>query len=178
MEIVKIVLLGIVGIIALLLIIGLFLKKDMAVEKEVTINSSKQTVFDYIKLLKNQDNFSKWGSMDPSMQKTYTGTDGTVGFISAWVGNKKVGEGEQEILKIEEGKRIDFALRFKKPMKSLADAYMITNEISANETQVKWGFSSKMIYPFNVMCLFMNMEEMVGKDFQIGLDNLKKVMEK
>ncbi len=178
MRIIKLFLLGIVCLIVLMLIIAAFMKKDMNVTKEVIINKSKQEVFAYVKLLKNQDNYSKWGSMDPNMKKTYTGTDGTVGFISAWEGNNDVGAGEQEILKIDEGNRIDFALRFIKPFKSNADAFMTFEDAGNNQTKVKWGFKSKMPYPMNVMCLFMNMEEMVGKDFQTGLDNLKKVLEK
>lgn len=168
---------GIVGIIVLLLIIGLFLSKDMRVTKSVVINKGLSEVFNYVKFLKNQDEFSKWGSLDPNMKKTYTGTDGTVGFVSAWEGNKNVGQGEQEILKIDEGKRIDYALRFIKPFKSYADAFMIFEDAGNNQTKVSWGFNSKMPYPMNVMCLFINMSERVGADFQLGLDNLKKKLE-
>lgn len=173
-----IVLYIILGLIALLLIVAAFMKKDMNVCKEVVINKPKQEVYDFARLLKNQDSYSKWGSMDANMKKTYTGIDGTVGFISAWVGNKQVGAGEQEILKIDAGNRIDFALRFIKPFKSNADAFMIFEDAANNQTRVKWGFKSTMPYPMNVMCLFVNMAEVVGKDFQIGLDNLKKLLEK
>jgi len=54
---------------------------------------------------------------------------------------------------------------------------MTTEEVSPRQTKVKWGMSGKMVYPFNIMGLFMNMGEMVGKDFQTGLDNLKTVLE-
>ena len=178
MKILKIILFSILGLIALLLIVAAFVKRDINVTKEVIINKSRQDVFSYVKLLKNQDNFSKWASMDANMKKTYTGTDGTVGFVSSWVGNKDVGEGEQEILKIEEGNRIDYALRFFKPFKSNADCFISFEDAGTNQTKVKWGFKSRMPYPMNLMCVVMNMEEMCGKDFQIGLDNLKKVMEK
>lgn len=178
MRIVKIVLLVILSLVVLILIIAAFVKKDINVTKEIIINKSKQEVFAYVKLLKNQDNFSKWATMDSSMKKTYSGTDGTVGFVSAWEGNKDVGAGEQEILKIDEGNRIDYALRFIKPFKSNADAFMIFEDAGKNQTKVKWGFKSKMAYPMNAMCLFVNMEEVVGKDFQTGLDNLKKNLEK
>ena len=178
MRIVKIVLLVILSLVVLILIIAAFMKKDMNITKEVIINKSRQEVFAYVKLLKNQDNYSKWGSMDSNMKKTYTGTDGSVGFVSAWEGNKEVGAGEQEILKIDEGNRIDYALRFIKPFKSNADAFMIFEDAGNNQTKVQWGFKSKMAYPMNIILLFMSVDEMVGKDFQIGLDNLKKVIEK
>lgn len=166
------------GLIALILLLGLVAKKEIAAEKFVIIHKPKQEVFDFVKMLKNQDSYSKWGSLDPNMQKTYSGTDGTKGFVSAWDSNQKnVGKGEQEIVGIKEGERIDYALRFMKPMKSFADAYMTTTSVNNNETKVVWGFKSKMIYPFNVMCLFVNMDEMVGKDFRVGLENLKKKLE-
>ncbi|WP_254500404.1 hypothetical protein, partial [Salmonella enterica] len=67
-------------------------------EREITINKSRQEVYDYIKYLKNQNNFSKWAKMDPAMKTEFRGTDGTVGFVSAWESAKKdVGKGEQEI---------------------------------------------------------------------------------
>lgn len=178
MKIVIIILLVVVALVILLLIIGVFVKKEMSVTKQVIINKPLQEVFAFVKLLKNQDSYSKWGSLDTAMKKTYIGTDGTVGFISAWEGNKKVGAGEQEILKIEEGKRIDFALRFIKPFKSNANAFMIFEDGTDKQTKVSWGFNSKMKYPMNAMCLFFNMKEHVGKDFQTGLDNLKILLEK
>jgi len=101
MKILKKILLVAVSLIAILLITAIFTKKDYAVEREITINKPKQVVFDYIKYLKNQDYFSKWATMDPNIKKDYRGTDGTVGFVSAWESdNDDVGKGEQEIKKI------------------------------------------------------------------------------
>jgi hypothetical protein len=78
-------------------------------------NHSKtlESVFSYLKLLKNQDNFSVWAKMDPTMTKTFKGNDGQVGFVSAWDSPmKNVGSGEQEILEIEENVKIVSELRF------------------------------------------------------------------
>lgn len=178
MNIVITILLSLAGLIAFLLILALFLKKEYAVERSALINRSKQDVFNYIRLLKNQDNFSKWAGMDPDMKKGYSGTDGTVGFISSWESNNKnVGKGEQEIKKITENERMDFELRFVKPFPGLANAYMTTENTGNNQTTVKWGFDSKMKYPMNIMLLFMNMDKMIGRDFETGLTNLKKVLE-
>jgi hypothetical protein len=179
MKILKGILFTILGLTAIALITALFVKKEYAVEREVTINKPKQEVFEYIKYLKNQDSYSVWANMDPQMKKEYKGTDGTVGFVSAWDSEKSdVGKGEQEIKKITEGERIDFELRFKKPFESTEPAYMITESVGDNQTKVKWGFSGEMKYPMNLMLLFMNMEEMVGKDLATGLQNLKTNLEK
>ncbi len=179
MKILKYIGLGILGVIVLVLLVAAFAKKEYAVERQIVINKPKSEVFGYIKMLKNQDNYSVWAQRDPNMKKEYRGEDGTVGFVSAWDSqNEHVGKGEQEIKKIVEGERIDFELRFYKPFESTEPAYMITETVTDNQTTVKWGFSGKMKYPMNLMLLFMNMEEMLGKDFEQGLTNLKNNIEK
>lgn len=168
----------ILGIIAALLLAGLFIPKGMKATREIIINKPNAEVFNYIKQLKNQDNYSKWGSMDPDMKKEYRGTDATVGFVSAWEGNKKVGAGEQEITGIEEGRKLSTELRFIKPFKSVAKSTMTTEALSDNSTKVSWGFEGQMNYPMNIMKLFMNMEKSIGNDFSTGLGNLKVLLEK
>ena len=119
MKILKIILLIIAIIIVIPLVVALFVAKEYAVERYVEINKPKSEVFDYVKYLKNQDNFSKWASMDPNMKKEFKGEDGTVGFISAWEStDKNVGKGEQEITGIVESERIDYELRFIEPFES------------------------------------------------------------
>ena len=179
MKIVKKILIAIVVLVAIILIAALFIKKDMKAEREVVINKPKQEVYDYIKMLKNQNSYSKWARKDPNMKKDYRGTDNTVGFVSAWESdNGEVGKGEQEIKKIDEGKRIDYELRFMKPMESTAAAYMITDSLAPSQTRVKWGFVGNISYPFNFIRLFMDMEKSVGDDFEEGLRNLKGIVEK
>jgi uncharacterized protein YndB with AHSA1/START domain len=175
----KKILIALAILIAIPLIVALFVKKDYSVEREITINKPKQEVFDYVKLLKNQDHYSKWATMDPKMEKTYRGTDGTVGFVSAWESKvDSVGVGEQEIKKIVEGERIDFELRFIKPFEATEPAFMTTEAVSENQTKVKWGFSGHMNYPMNLMMLFVDFEKMIGDDLQTGLNNLKAELEK
>src|SRR4051812_46813422 len=98
------VFLVVVGIIALLLIVGLFMKKAHYVKREIAINAPRQKVFDYIRLLKNQDSFNKHAMAGPDRKSEFKGTDGTVGYIYSWSGNKDAGVGEKEIKNIIEGK--------------------------------------------------------------------------
>jgi hypothetical protein len=177
MGIILTILLVIAVIIAIILAIALFVKKDYSAERDIIINRNKNEVFNYIRLLKNQDNFSKWASLDPDMKKEYRGVDGTPGFVSSWEGNKKVGKGEQEIVKISDGDRVDYKLHFIKPFEGLAESHMTTSAVSENQTKVGWGMSSSMKYPMNIMMLFMNMEKLIGDDFSTGLANLKTVLE-
>jgi hypothetical protein len=173
------ILIGVVILIAIPFIVALFVEKDYAVERQIVISRPKQEVFNYIKYLKNQDHYSKWAMMDPNMKKTYTGTDGTVGFVSAWDSdNDDVGKGEQEIKMIAEGERIDYELRFLVPFESTSPAYMITESISDNETKVAWGFTGHMAYPMNLLIPLMSFEKIIGDDLATGLGNLKVELEK
>lgn len=179
MKALKIAGLVLVGIIVLALIAGLFINGKYAVEREITINKPKQEVYDYVKYLKNQNNYSVWAKTDPAMKKVFTGEDGTVGFISAWDSqNPDVGKGEQKIIKIADGKRIDYEIHFIKPFESTDYAYMTMEAVSDSQTRVKWGFNGEMKYPMNLMLLFMNMEKMLAPDLENGLSSLKGILEK
>lgn len=174
----KKLLIGIAGIIALLLIAALFVAKDFKAERNIVVNKPKAEVFAYLKSLKNQDEWSVWGKKDPNMKKDFVGTDGTVGCMSKWSGNDEVGVGEQEIKGITEGEKIDFELRFKKPFETTSAAYLATESVDSTSTKVTWGFSGSMPYPMNLMLLAMNMDKNIGKDFDEGLHNLKAILEK
>lgn len=167
------------GLILAFLVIAAFVKKDFSVEREIIINKSRQAVFDYVKFLKNQNEFSVWAKIDPAMKTEFRGTDGTVGFVSAWDSQvKNAGKGEQEITAINDGKRIDYEIRFYKPMKATNNAFMSFESINDSVTQVKWDFFGRMKYPVNVSLLFMDMDAMLGKDLEGGLSNLKTLLEK
>jgi uncharacterized membrane protein len=179
MKILKKLLLGVAILIGLVLIVAWFTNKNYSVEREIVINKPKQQVFDYVKFLKNQNNYSKWATMDKNMKTSYKGTDGTVGFVSGWSSeSNQLGTGEQEITKISDGDRIDYELRFIKPMESTSPAYMTTESVTDSTTKVKWGMSGTMAYPTNATMWFMDMNKMIGDDFDSGLTALKGILEK
>ena len=178
MKIVKNVLLTIAAIVVLILILAAIVPSEFAVERETTINKPDSVVFGFTKYLKNQEKFSVWAKMDPDVNHEFIGVDGTAGFISAWESeNPEVGKGEQEIIKVYDGKRIDFELRFLEPFESTSIAYMTFNSFDSTTTIVKWGFEGGMPYPMGLMLLFMDMDAELGKDLQGGLDNLKDILE-
>lgn len=179
MKVLKKIGIGFAAIIALLLIIPLFTKNEYSVMRETVIARPKAAVFEYIVLLKNQDNFSVWAQMDKNMKKSYKGTDGQVGFVSAWESkDDKVGAGEQEIKKILPGERIDYELRFLKPFKSTNHAFLKVEPMPGDSTKVMWGFQARTPYPLNIMLLFFDAEKIIGQAFDDGLVNLKKILEK
>jgi uncharacterized membrane protein len=149
------------------------------VEREIEINKPKAEVFAYVRNLKAQEKWGPWLKKDPTTKLMYSGTDGEVGSTSGWESNNaEVGSGEQEITKIVDGERIEIAIRFKKPFESNADSYMNIADSGDGKTKVQWGFASSMPRPMNLMLLFIDMNEEVGKDFSAGLQNLKEILEK
>jgi len=167
----------IIALVGIVLFLTLIAPKSYDVKRSVEIARPTSEVFEYIKYLKNNDTWSPWARKDPNMEKKFTGTDGEVGAISYWNGNKDVGEGEQEITKIIPGERIEGELRFLKPWKSTSDCYLDVEKGTNNGTKVSWGFKGNNKFPMNIMMLFMSMDKMVGKDFEEGLASLKTQLE-
>lgn len=179
MKILKRIFLVLLVLIAIPLAVSLFVAKSYNISKEVIVNKSLGEVFDYVVLLRNQDEFSVWAKMDENMKNSYTGVDGQVGFINAWESEKDdVGVGEQEIISIQPNKQIDYELRFIKPFKSISQAIIAFKQVGENKTKVTWTLTGKMNYPMNLILVLTDFKEMIGKDLQEGLNNLKDILEK
>jgi len=170
------ILLVLAGLIALLLIIALFMKKEHYVNREIIINAPRQKVFDFLKLLKNQDKFNKWAAADKNRKEEFKGTDGTVGYIYAWSGNKSAGQGEKEIKNLIEGERIETEIRFVKPMRISACVIMETASLSDDQTKVNLINRGTLKYPLNIMIPMA--EKNFAKDLDISLSTLKNILEK
>ena len=151
--------------------------KDMIIEKNISINKNVNDVFSFLKQTKNQDRFSVWNMKDPNMKKDYSGTDGTKGFVYSWDSkDKNVGAGSQEIKNISEGNRIDYELRFLRPMQNTATSSFILNKTDDNNTSVTWTFQCPTKFPMSLFSpIFKNM---LGKQLNQSLQNLKALLEK
>ncbi len=148
----------------------------MFIEKKVTINKDVHQVYEFLKQVKHQDQFSVWNMKDPDAKKTYTGIDGTQGFIYGWDSkNKNVGAGEQEIKNLSEDTRIDYELRFKRPMQNIAQSSFITEKVDSDTTSVSWTFESPTKFPMSLFAPIF--KKMLGKQIDESLQNLKKLIE-
>ncbi len=171
------ILLVLASIVALFLIVAFLTKRDFSIEKNIVINKPKQEVFDYLKLIKNQEKYSVWVMKDPNINIVYTGTDGEVGFTSSWTSNdKNVGIGAQEIIKIKNAESMDVEVRFEKPFKATNYANTTVSNIENNQTKVATTFTGKSKFPINIMNLFM--DKLIGSDMLQNLANVKANLEK
>ncbi|HEX8563588.1 MAG TPA: SRPBCC family protein [Flavobacterium sp.] len=177
MKILKIIGLGLLTIVVIILIVAAFSPKEYTVTRDIVINRPQPEVFSFIKIQKNQEQYSKWVMTDPNMKKSFTNNDGTVGFIYAWdSSNDQVGQGEQEITAMSD-KSITCEIRFIRPWEGKATTVMTTEMVSPVQTKVAWSFQSETPFPMNAMMLFMDMDEMLGGDMAISLQNLKQILE-
>lgn len=177
MNVLKKIFFVILGIIAFLLILAIFVPKSYTVSVKEVINKPKAEVFEYVRMLENQKQYSVFVLADPDLNPQITGIDGTVGAIQKW--NSKldeVGEGEQEITAITPD-RIDVDLRFKRPFEGNAKAANIFRSISENQTEIISEFYSNDRYPLNLMSYFIGRKMMKDSETQ-NLQNIKKILEK
>lgn len=165
----------ILAIIAILLLVALFISKDLNYDKSIKINSPIDSVWDKVSSLAAMDKWSPWKEKDPKMQQKITGVDGEVGAEQIWESKvKEVGTGSQKIVNIVIPTLFETKLNFIKPFKSTADGY-VKLEKDGEGTIVTWGFKSQMSYPMNLMKLFMNFEKSMDKEFGNGLNKLNKI---
>ncbi|MFN4298815.1 MAG: SRPBCC family protein [Thermaurantimonas sp.] len=176
MKIARFILYFIIAVIVLIYGISFTLKSEYTVERTAEINADYETVFPLISNLKEMRKWSPWHDRDPNMKETYEGTDGAPGSIHRWKGNDQVGEGEQEILSIRPD-RIDIEVRFSKPFESKNQTWLAIDTRFEDVVTVTWGFTGKIPRPFNLMLLFSNFEEAIGRDYEDGLNRLKQLAE-
>ncbi|RUT79522.1 SRPBCC family protein [Ancylomarina longa] len=173
----KILLFILGGIILLVAILHLIAPKNYQIDRKIVISENIDTVFKSLCSLKEQQIWSPWAVRDPKMKVEYNGIDGEIGSITKWVGNKEVGEGEQEIKKIEPNDYIETELRFLKPFKSTSVGFFKLKKINEG-TEVTWGFKGENKFPMTIMMVFMDMDKAIGKDFEEGLSKFKTYIEK
>jgi hypothetical protein len=177
MKIVKYSVITVVGMMAILLIVALFLPTHFSLERQALINKPVPVVFNYVRHLQNHARYTPWNALDPNRKTSYRGTDGAVGFVAAWESeNRDVGKGEQEIKNIVEGQRIDIEIRFTEPFQPTDPAYLATEAVGPNQTKVTFGYHGKMQYPTNLMTAFI--KQKIGADMATSLANLKGILEK
>lgn len=171
----------ILGVLAVLLIVVIALMliapKSARVERSIVVNAPPDRTFQYLKSLKNFTSWSPWQEKDPEMEQGFRGTDGEVGSVNWWRGNKDVGEGEQEVVRLVPDSEIGMQLRFVKPFKATNDAWLKLSPESDGKTKVSWGFHADFKPPMNIFMMFMNLDKQIGSDYEKGLAVMKQKVE-
>jgi len=171
---------GILGAVALL-IIGVLAyaasKPDtFRIERSIIIDIPPGPIFEILSDFHQSTHWSPWEKLDPLATMTLSCAPRGVGAIYEWDGNNEVGKGRQEILEATSPSKVLIQLDFFRPFKARNTAES-TMSTQGNSTHVNWAMFGPQHFMGKVMCLFMNMDKMVGKDFEKGLSNLKAYVE-
>lgn len=175
--------------VALLLLFGVYLvacimgPKKLTIERSITIDAPVEKVFPLISSMEEQHKWSPWAEKEPNAKYTYEGEKGAVGSVYSWEGTPEItGSGTQTIQAVKANERIDTRIAFTVPETGEADAYVVVKPNDNGGTEATWGFATdKLPFPARGPALLMGaqgqMEEMLGADYEKGLENLKKLAE-
>ena len=169
-------LIGIAVVIIGFLVVVALQPADYRVARSITMSASPAVVFPHVNELKKWAAWNPWEKLDPNMKMTYAGPEAGVGASYSWVGNSDVGEGKMTITGSKPNESIQFKLEFFKPMAGVSDTEF-TFKPQGNQTEVTWSMTGKNNFIGKAMCLFMNMDKMIGGQFEKGLADLKSIAE-
>jgi hypothetical protein len=148
------------------------------VERSVVIAAPPAVVYDIVSDFRRFGEWSPWEKLDPGMKKTFDGPPKNVGSTYAWQGNDDVGEGRMTIVAAAPNQKVDIKLEFFKPWQSTSQtSWNLASE--GEQTKFTWAMdgNNEGLVP-KMFSMFMNMDKMLGKDFEAGLTSLKELSEK
>jgi hypothetical protein len=149
---------------------------DFRVTRSATIAAPATMVFAQVNDFHNWDAWSPWAKIDPAMKQTYEGAPSGTGAIYSWAGNNKAGEGRMTLIESRPNDLIQIKLEFLKPFKA-TNAAEFSFKPDGEQTAVTWSMSGKKNFMMKAFGLFMNMDKMVGGDFEKGLASMTAVVE-
>ena len=147
------------------------------VQRAASIKAPPEKVFALINDFKRWDAWSPWEKKDPAMKRTFGATTSGKGATYAWEGNKDVGQGSMEIAESVPPSRVKLKLDLLKPFEA-HNIVDFTLEPKGDTTNVTWAMQGDTPYFAKIIHVFIDMDSMVGKDFETGLSNLKTAAEK
>lgn len=172
----KIIAIIIVVPLAALLVFAATKPDTFRVERATTIKAPPEKIFPLINDLHSWGAWSPYEKKDPAMKRTLSGAESGKGAVYEWEGNKEVGKGRMEIMDTSPPSKVTIKLDFVKPFEA-HNIVDFTLEPKGDSTDVTWALHGPSPYISKVMGIFLNMDNMIGKDFETGLANLKTVAE-
>ena len=163
--------------IAIILILAATKPDRFSVQRATTVKAPPEKIFSLINDFHQWGAWSPYENKDPAMKRSYSGAASGEGAVYAWEGNKNVGSGRMEILDSSAPSKIAIKLDFLVPFEAHNTAEF-TMLPQGDATNVTWLMHGPLPFMGKIMHVFINMDRMVGKDFEIGLDNLKRLTEK
>jgi hypothetical protein len=177
----KKILLGILGAIVLFIVVvlGIAATKpdEFRIERSREIAAERAAVTPLITELRNWERWSPWAELDPNMTITYSDPSSGVGAWYDWTGNAEAGAGRSQISSIDEGADrtvVDYHLTFREPMQGESDVTFEAVDQPGGKTRVTWRMESEVAFAQKIFCVFMDLDAMVGADFEKGLERMDR----
>lgn len=163
--------------VAVVLVLAATKPGTLRVQRSTTIKAPAEQIFPLIADFHQWRRWSPYEEKDPAMKRTYAGAEHGKGAVYAWDGDKNVGSGRMEILETSSPSKIVIQLDFFTPFEghNTAEFTMLPQ---GDVTHLTWTMSGCSNFMAKLMQVFMNLDKMIGKDFEVGLANLKKLTEK
>ena len=176
-DIIAIIAVGLAIAIAVVLILAARKPATFSVVRAIDVKAPPEKIFPLINDFHQWVSWSPYENKDPAMKRSYSGAESGTGAIYGWEGNSNVGAGRMEILDASVPSKILIKLDFFKPFEghNTAEFTMLPQD---DATHLSWVMRGPAPFISKLMQVFMNLDHMVGKDFEIGLANLKKLTEK
>lgn len=149
---------------------------EFIVTRTAKMSASPEKVFEQVNDFHHWGDWSPWQKLDPDAENSFDGPSSGKGARFSWSGNDQIGEGSMEILESRPHELIRLSLAFVRPMQDTA-LTEFTFEPDGDQTVVTWTMSGQNNFTSKAVCMFMDMDKMVGSSFDEGLANIKKIVE-
>lgn len=173
---IKKILIGLGVVIAVAVGIAAFQSPNYKISRDILIAASPSSLFPYINHSQKMGDWMPWKESDAQMVMSYAGPSEGVGSVASWDSPGPMGTGKSEIVESIPGKSVTTRITYLKPMEMTQNSVM-SLEAVAGGTKVTWAVDGQNALIGRVMCLFMNMDKMVGSEFTKGLTKLKAIAE-
>ena len=160
-----------------MLVTAAFQPSHFQVRRSATISAPPERIFGLISDFHRWDAWSPYEKLDPAMRRRFSGADRGVGSVYQWEGNSKAGKGRMEIVEAPAQSRVAIKLDFEKPFEA-HNVATFTLEPRGATTDVTWSMDGPTPYVGKIIHLFVDMDRLVGRDFETGLANLKAAAER
>lgn len=170
------ILLVLAALVAGVLIAASMKPNEYTVERSASINAPPDRIFPLINDFQQWGRWSPYEKLDPALQRTFGGAPSGTGATYAWAGNSKAGVGRMEITQSVPSSQITIKLDFSKPFVA-HNTTVFSLAPGGGSTRVSWVMKGSSPLMMKVMGLFMSMDNMIGRDFETGLSNLKAATE-
>jgi hypothetical protein len=173
---IKKLLLALVAAVAIFVVVVSMQPAAFRVTRSATIAAPAPKVFELINDFHRWDDWSPWAKLDPAMKTTFEGPASGEGSIYTWSGDSKVGKGRMTLVQCKSNEVVGVKLEFIEPMAAV-NATEFQLKPQGDQTTVVWTMDGTNNFAGKAFCMFINMDKMVGGDFEKGLAQLKTAAE-